>query len=314
MKRVPKKFMFNILVLIISSILALFLTKPIYAQNVSLSISPPIFELLIKQDKDVRQIFNISNNGSDLVITPKIYYSVPSDTKGNISISDQEAPSWIVYSKEPFSLKGGTSYDFEVNFRPDKDVPNSDHLLTLVFETKTPSNLIQENSTTHVAQIGANILLTVSSDGLIDKKVEILEFSFPKVVDSYSLFNLFKKESSLKYNIKLKNTGGSFVKPIGKIKFEGNGIDKALDLAPFNVLSGYSRDIKCLEGESVVDCSINQNFLIGKYKSKLEFKLDDQDEVYKDEIETYFLPISSTIFLIAFLVLVKVYRNYKRKR
>ena len=113
---------------------------------ISLSVSPPIFELMIQPGKEVKQTYSITNNGGDTVLTPKIVYFTPADEAGNIDLSEDLSPSWVKYNPDPISLKNGIKTDFNVIFSPPKDTEEIDHFLTLVFESKEPVDLLNQNS------------------------------------------------------------------------------------------------------------------------------------------------------------------------
>lgn len=276
-----------------------FVPSTAYAQSaISLSISPPIFEVMIKPGKEVRQVYAISNLGGDTVLTPKIVYFVPSDENGNVDLTDSPAPEWVKYDKTPFAIKNQQKNDFTVMISPPEDTIETDHFLTLVFETNTPSDILGQNSSLYKAGIGGNIILTISKDGNPKKSAEIKEFKAPKIIDS-----LFGR---INYSVILTNNGNSFWKPIGKINVKGINLDKNLTLAPLNIVSGYSRKIPCINNEELIDCNPQSRFYIGKITSNLEFSVDNEPKIYKSEITTFAFPFS---LLGIILTLLTIYKN-----
>lgn len=288
-----KIFYFSIVILIFAFYI---FNSGVSAQSaINLSISPPIFELMIKPDKDVKQIFKISNQGGDTVITPKILYFIPSDDSGNVTLSEDQAPDWVIYNKEPFTLKGQDSKDFEVLFSPSADTPEIDHFLTIVFETSAPIDVLNQNLSLYQSRIGSNILLTVSKDGNPKKSAKIVEFSAPRVVDSF--------QSPIRYSLTLANNGNSFWKPIGKITTK----DDTLNLAPQNIISGTSRMINCIDNENLIDCKLDKKFRIGKIVSKLEFSIENDSKIYTAEATTYVFPFT----LIGIVILLLTVSKFK---
>ncbi len=139
-----KKFRYKKLSIAMACILCLSFAKPVYAQNaISLSITPPLFEAIIQPGKEVKQIYTITNNGGDTLVVPKIYYFEATDENGNISLTEDEAPEWVKYSKEPFNLKFQDSKQFTVLISPPEDSEEIDHFLTLVFENTVPTDIKQ---------------------------------------------------------------------------------------------------------------------------------------------------------------------------
>ena len=294
-----------IIPLLLFTIFPFVFAKGVIAQAISLSVSPPIFELMIQPGKEVKQIFTLTNLGGDTTITPKIIYFEPADDMGNINLTEDLGPDWIMYDKTPFNLKGQEKIDFEVNFFPSTDAPEIDHFLTIIFETSESVDLLNQNSSNFKSQIGANILLTVSVDGNPKKSAEIIDFVTPKVVDS-----LFGKIS---YQIKLKNTGNSYWKPNGKIIVN----DIILNLAPQNILSGYSRNISCINDQTLASCDLKDRFYLGKITAKLEFSIDEDPKIYQEEATSYSFPFSIIGFLIFLLTTIKtkiIFKLWPRKR
>ena len=249
-----------------------------------LSISPPILELMIQPGKTVKQTYAISSYGNNTNLTSKLVYFVADGNWGNISLTDSKVPDWISFDQKSLTL----------TISPPENAEEVDHFMTLVFTTESPIDLTNQNSTSISSQIGSNILLTISKDGNIKKSAEIIEFSAPKIVDSFL--------SPIRYSLTLANTGNSYWKPNGKIIINN---DKIIKLAPFNVLSNYKRNISCLEDENLVDCKLQNKFVIGKITSKLEFSIDTDPKIYKAETVTYAFPFILTFVLLLLLIIYK---------
>lgn len=275
-------------------------------QAISLSVSPPIFEATIKPGKEVKQIYTLTNNGGDTLITPRIVYFNPNDNDGNVNLTDNEAPDWIKYDKTPFNLKFGDEKQFIVLVSPTEDTEQVDHYLTLIFESNAPTDILGQSSIFYKSQIGTNILLSVSNDGNPKKSAEIVEFKAPKIIDSY-----FGK---IKYDLIIRNNGNSYWKPIGKIIFNQN---QNLKLASLNVISGASRKISCIDNEILMECEASNNIIIGKVKSNLEFTIDEEPKVYKQELITYVFPFTYIGIGLLLLTVFKfrgIFKVWVRKR
>lgn len=265
--------------------------KAVKAQDISLSISPPLLEVVIMPGKEFKQTYTIQNNGSDKIMRTKIVYFVPSDRFGNVNLTDTEAPSWIKYDKGDFLIKNQEQKTFNVSIFPDSEVNETDHFLTIVFETLESADVLNQNSTFYKTEIGSNILVSVSKDGNPKKSAEIIEFKAPKIIDS-----IFP----ITYSVILANNGNSFWKPNGKITINDK---ESIKLAPLNILSNYSRTISCLTGQDLVECISKQQFNFGKVTSSLEFVIDDDTKVYKSQVTTYAFPFIYLSILIFILTL-----------
>ena len=155
----------------VTYIIGVLLTSSLYPQEVtaqsaiSLSVSPPLFEAVIKPGKEVSQIYTISNNGGDTIITPKIVYFEAENDSGNVKLTEDPAPEWVKYDKAPFNLNSGQKHDFKISIDPPEDTEEIDHFLTLIFESDVPTDILGQSSALFTSQIGSNILLTISKDG-----------------------------------------------------------------------------------------------------------------------------------------------------
>lgn len=267
----------------------------VIAQAISLSVSPPIFEAIIQPEKEVKQIYTITNNGGDTLVTPKILYFTPSDDQGNVDLTEDTAPDWVKYDKTPFNLKFQEEKQFTVLISPPADAEEIDHFLTLVFESGIPTDVLGQNAAFYKSQIGSNILLTISKDGNPKKSAEIIKFTAPTIVDSLL--------GHISYDVTLRNNGNSFWKPNGKIILDNN---KSIKLAPLNIISGSSRGLSCLNDESLVKCEISDKLSIGKFKASLEFTIDEEAKVYKKEVTTIVFPFIYLGILITILTLLRV--------
>lgn len=256
---------------------------------ISLSISPPIFEIMIQPGKEYKTHFTISNQGGFTNLTPKIVVFTPSDDFGNVNLTNKPAPDWIKYDPQPNSLGSGKSSNFSVLFSPLENTPEIDYYLSLVFETDSPTDLLIDNSSLYTAKIASNILITVSKDGNPQKSAEIVEFSAPKIVDS--LFG------NIEYKIIIKNSGHAYWKPNGKIIINNKEI---LNLAPQNIISGYSRNITCINNENLIPCKLEKKPFAGIVNATLEFSVDENPQIYRQEISTFVFPFSLVVVTIVF--------------
>lgn len=302
-----KKIKRNIVLLLILNIFFYFkLTSQVEAQNaISLSVTPPILEAMVMPGKEIKQVYSLTNSGGDTIITPKIYYFETSDDNGNVSLTDTEAPEWVKYDKSPFNLKFQDEKQFTVLISPPEDAEEIDYFLTLVFESTAPTDILGQNAIFYKTQIGTNILLTISKDGSPQKGAQIVEFQAPKIIDSVL--------GEISYKVIVRNIANSYWKPNGKIILEGN---KSLKLAPLNVVSGGTRQIRCIENEAIVDCKVKGNLKIGQNKSTIEFSIDDDPKVYKETVNTFVFPFIYLFVAIALLTIAKVQGifNIWRKR
>jgi hypothetical protein len=310
--KLNKLFKFGIYVLLVIclefGIWCLGFAKATFAQEVSLSISPPITEIAIQPGKSFGQVFTLGNSGAPVIIVPKIIPFVPQDSQGHAELVEDKNSidafsSWFSFNPAPISLGTAGSHDFNVKLLPPEGTEEKDYYFTFIAEVQN-SDALGVNNSQAQARIGANLLITVSKDGNPTKKAKIVNFSAPKIIDSFS---------TLTYKVLLGNQGRSFFKPTGSITVDQIfGSTTILKLAPLNILAGGNREISCIQGESLIPCKLPGKFLIGMYRANLSFTADDSGPNMQKGIYTIAFPFSiilgiGTIFAI-YIVIKKLTR------
>jgi hypothetical protein len=275
------------------------------AQEVSLSIAPPITELTIQPGKSFSQTFTVKNDGVPVTIAAKIFPFVPFDREGHVElIEDQNSVNafagWFFFDPTPISLGSTKSHNFIVKITPPPGTEEKDYYFTFIAEVQNDNNL-GVNSSQAQARIGANVLLTISKDGNPQKKASIVEFSAPKVIDSFT---------GLTYKVLIGNSGHSFFKPTGKITIDQVfGSTTILNLAPLNILVGGSRETTCIQGEELIPCKLPGKFLIGMYRANLSFMIDGSGSSIEKQIYTIAFPFSVVLGLITIFIIYHIIRK-----
>ena len=280
------------LVLVLLVFTNILLPTPVNAQSISLSIWPPLLEVMIQPGRSVTQVYKLTNNSDQpLQITPQIYSFRPQGERGEIKINLAKGGSnfFSFDSSEqfgtPFYLPVGQTKELILKISIPPKTAEHDYYSTLLFATGTVSDDSGHSSTSSVTQIGSNILLTVSQNGKPNLLARILEFSTTKIIDSFS---------AASFKVRLENWGQTFFKPFGKIYITGILKQKdEIELLPQNIL-----------GESVrnLDTSLYKPKLpLGLFKAKLEFSTSESTSSAFNELsaETVFLYLPYKLFLAA---------------
>jgi len=302
----------SVISLFILGVLFLFLFvffKSTLAQDISLGVSPPILEVMIKPGKEINQKYLISNSGRETPLLLKIVPFSPQDAYGNVKFEDMsvyeniDLLSWFKIGDSPISnnarifLPRGGNQEITLNINPPENAPQGDYYLTLLFETDL-SNTIGKQGSSSNAQIGTNILLTISKDGNPKKDAEVSEFSAPKIIDSLG---------TITYTLNIKNIGNAFFKPVGDITVNPSfGSDEKLTIAPLNILASSVREIPCTQDEQLVRCTLPKKVFFGIYHAKLKFTLDDGSQSYEASTLTFAFPFSIAIAFVVVLILIKI--------
>ncbi len=302
------------------SLLAMTLVKPVQAQVISLSIWPPLLEVQMMPGKTVTQVYKLTNNtDSFLSITPKIFPFEPLGENGQIKINQgkklENDPSPYFFSfasgnpsassgqleiDKPFMMDPQGTKEILLKVTLPKGSPEKDYYFTLLFSTsvKYPDN--NSNQTSSVTQIGTNILLTSSIDENPALLARLIEFSAPKIVDSFS---------PTSFVVKIENWGKTYFKPFGKIEIKGILKQKdEIKLLEQNVLSSSIRKLDLP--------SFKPKFPIGPFKARIELYLTEGKigTPLSREIVFWYLPYKILLAIPLVLLLIKVIGFIKRKR
>jgi hypothetical protein len=293
------------------------LAIPAKAQTLSLSLYPPLLEVMIQPGKTITQVYKLTNQGEvDLAMASKVISFEPADELGNINlVSSSELPisSWFSFQNadlalgDKFLLKAGQEQEVVLKIKIPEKAREDDYYLALLFETLPEVLMGNQSATQAQAKIGANVLITVSQSGKPIKKAEIVEFSLQSSVFGLPIIDSFDKPQ---FKLRVKNTGQAFFKPVGKIETTGwLGQKFSLDLLPENVLLNSSRQIRCQVNEEPGLCQLtNTRFLLGPYQAKVEFGLDEVAADYFTETTFLVLPwklFLGTLTAVFSLILIK---------
>lgn len=285
------------------------LTKTIRAQTYSLSVWPPLLEVTIQPGKSVTQIYKINNSGDDQILIAKVLPFEPADSVGNINILPLPillSPLSFSFQNQdvllgkPFLLKSGQSKDVVLKIIVPLKNPERDYYASLIFETSPEAKIGLSQSQT-AAKIAANLLITVSKTETPLKKAQILEFSAPKIIDSFD---------KVPFKLRIENLGQAFLKPFGEIRIEGILQQKGvIKIQPENILAQYSRTLSIP--------SWGENFLLGPFQAKVEFTLEPPESKPEEKLsaQTTFiaLPYKAILALIIIFVILQTIRNLPKK-
>jgi len=271
LKSIKIKFLFFFIFLFILTLYILFFfpsTKKIMAQSISLSLSPPLVEVVIKPNKSILIAYTISNYGDPVILNSKVLPFEPKNNLGQIKIKENfEGP--IRFSLDNSNLKLNQSFFLKTNesqqlllrIRVPEGVKEGDYYYTFIVENQALTNQTDKSASFAKASIGANILITVTETGKIEIKPKVVFFEvLPRF--HLSLFgkkiNFFDSNDPIPIVLIIENQGKNLIKAEGEIILKGNFGEKAkFNLIPQNILSESQRLIKATPSAEI-NCN---NFL-----------------------------------------------------
>ena len=222
------------------------------AQQVSLAISPPLLELVIKPGKSVLIAYKLENRADPLIASAKVLPFRPQGNLGNIKIEKEfEGPIRFnldnseIKFEQPFFMKSGYVLQLLVRIRVPEGSPEGDYYYTLLTETQPPPSVAGSSAGRAKATIGSNILITVSDSGRIDVKGKIALFDVLaklKLKILGRVFNFFESSDKIPVVLVVGNQGNNLIKPQGSINLRGNFGEQAnYQIISQNILSNSER-------------------------------------------------------------------------
>lgn len=309
--------------------------SPAFAQQVSLAISPPIIESLIKPGKSILIAYRIENFGDPVILSSYIRTFEPKDNRGNITIKD-EAVGPIRFSldnadlalEQPFFLKTLDSKQLLLRMRVPEGAPPGDYYYTLILQTEPPPSVSGSSHSRAKATIGSNILITVSNTGKLEVKPKIILFdvlSSIKIPFVGKNIRLFDSSNTIPVVLIVKNQGSNLIKPQGEILLRGNFGERAsFDILPKNILADSERyvsaspsaEIDCESDRAKTECKnetslLIKGFFVGKYNLSTSVNFGEGTPTLFASISFISLPFKFIIGLlvsigIAFLVIRRI--------
>jgi len=305
-----KKTLFLTILYIVIDIL--FLASQSQAADYGLSISPPLLRVHIKPGKSITQVFNIQNlSQTDLTLVANIVPFTESDSQGNPLINPKATAPWLNYFSlansnitlnQPFIVQANATDQLVLSLSVPNTAPLKDLYATLTISTY--QNMVEaETAGTQVSgTIGANLLITISSQPFPDTNLRIVNFtpqngSFFRIGDLYFADNL----SPLSFSATVSNEGNFAAETKGIFRLTTNNRPVYLDgILPVNVIAKSKRQLVNTNGTDFeFQPSLTQ---IGLHQVSLEIKTDNSNT--SGTIEIFFFPFKLCLGLVIALLLI----------
>ena len=243
----------------------------------SISIYPPLAEIIIKPGLTATQSFIIQNHEpKDIKLIPQILPLQPTNAKGNINLITNKqyfdrSINWFSLAdpnkklNTPFLLKAGEKTRLTMKLALPANSPEKDLYYSLIVKQEPQTATKGQTRTKATALIGANTLISIKKQFetktlLAIKNFDLTEESFlPGIIDSFD---------EISFTAELENKTKHFAKTKGSLAIN-NSQNKTIQnykLLEKNVLAYSQREISCLESS---DCRFTKKPFIGKIKATL---------------------------------------------
>jgi hypothetical protein len=302
-----------LLTILYIGLLTLLLPRQAQGSDYGLSISPPLLRVHIKPGKAITQVFKLENLGStDKTLVASILPFTAADEQGNPVLNPKAGAPWLGYFSlansqinldQPFILKAGASEQLVLSLSIPGTAPLKDLYATLTLSTYENSLDQTFQGSVVRATIGANILITVSSQAYPDT-VLIIEDFLPAQGSYLSLGSLIFVDSltPLKFSAIVKNEGSFAAQTKGVFRIT-TGTDRPVYLEgilPVNVIAKSRRQLSNTKGEAFeFSPSLGQ---IGLHHIALEIKTDNSNTT--STINVFFFPLKLSLGLLLALMII----------
>ncbi len=263
--------------------LLFFSSRVVNAQQLSLSINPPLLELTIKPGKTVLIAYTVGNYGDPTALRARVLPFRAKDNQGNIVIEEEfsgpirfSLDNADIQMDEPFFAKTRSTNQLLLRIRVPEGAPDGDYYYTFLTESQPPPGVEGTTSSQARGSIGSNILITVTNSGRVDIKGQVSTFDTLKGF----LFNffgnklkIFDSADKIPVVLEVENLGKNVIKPSGEITLKGNlGEQAKYSILEQNILAESKRILTATPSADIPD-SIHQpvtlvlsGFFIGTYK------------------------------------------------
>jgi len=308
------KYLQNIKLLSFFILTALYLllnTAQVHAQELSLSVNPPITVINAISPTNTTSIISIKNN-SDTQVALQIQIK-PFKAKGengeleypnealpilkNIQITDDNTPV------ESITLGPKQEKNLSLNIDISQDLTTSDYYFSVMFVSTNHAS-VGSNSSINQLGIATNVLLSVGQKEI--PKAILQEFST----------GIFFEAGPVPFTVRLKNTGDHIIEPTGEIIVKnmfGQSIGK-LNLKEVNILTDSTRAIPSELEDNPSSFKqpvalLKEGFLLGLYSATLNLSLSDEGPIFVRTIYFFAFPFQSIIIIVIIAIIIIMVKN-----
>jgi hypothetical protein len=288
------------------------LATKVHAQEVSLGIYPPIFQMNANRPPvnmtSPVSIQNFSNDPVTLEITMRQFTSSDKNS-GEVKFftnnNDIQNPDSNILKKiqildknqpiDQILLAPQEEKSLTLSVTLPKDEPPGDYYFSILFISKGKV-INQKNASTTNMGIATNLLLSIGNK---EKASGLLkEFSTP----------YFINHGPVVFTVLIQNSSNHYINPEGAIVIKnvfGQVVGK-IDLLPVNILAHTARLIPDKSQSSDTQAIWKETFLVGPYTAELTTALSKDGPLFKKTIHFVAMPIPLIIALVFFCIVLAI--------
>ena len=295
------------------------------AQQLTLSLSPPLIETIIKPGKAILIAYRLENLGDPAIFRVNVFPFSARGDYGDMAIKNEfsgpvrfSLDNSDIKMNEPFFLKTRASQQLLLRVRIPEGAPISDYYYTLLATSQPPPSIDGISSSQVKATIGSNLLITVTPTGQVQLNGKISSFEIlPRFQFSFlgKTFRIIDSQDKIIVNSLVENLGENYLKPQGEIVLRGNfGETSKYEYVPKNILA-HSKRLTQAQPSFIPDCAgktkekmcltpstlIINGFFIGKYQLSTTVSFGVNSPNLYANTDFYAIPIK---FIIGIFVVI----------
>lgn len=302
------------------------LVAPSYAQQVNLSMDPPIVQVKIKPGKTIIIGYTVSNNGDPTNLQFLVRPFTPQGQLGSLTVSPQlEGPVQFNLEnadlplEKPFFFPSKTKKQAVLRIHIPPGIPDGDYYYLVLAETVPAFSVAGQSTGIASASIGSPLLVSITESGLTEIKATIAEFSFkPDYVLTIgkNTVRIVDSSHTLPIVLSVRNMGKNLIQPAGSI-IDSNGKNKNIyTIIPQNILSNSQRVLKAFSdgGLDKTDSTIVLSSLsLGNHRITAEISFGENTTIQYKTLSFFALPINLfVVIIISIFLFILFYTRFRR--
>lgn len=250
-------------IVLITAIVFGFYCQKVSAQEIGLSINPPLTVVDIKPDSNFDLVYKVINTSDPVNVNIFTRTAEPIDNYGNIKLSNEENEN-IKFSiveeksdKTSFLLNKNSSKEIKVNIQVAPGTPEKDYVYSIIASTVPQQSRQGTISSKLSLNIGSTLIVSVKKNISNSNVVNITDFA---IIDKITLFNfptnisLVDSEKPFRALLMVQNQGMHTIIPnISVINIDRNDKKTTYASVPQYILPGINRVIKTLEYGKIIE-------------------------------------------------------------
>lgn len=301
----------------------------VHAQQVTLSLDPPIVQAKIKPGKSILIAYTVENKGDPLNLQFLIRSFEPVGQQGSLTLLPQiEGPIQFnlenadVVLEKPFFFASKEKKQAVVRVFVPQGIPDGDYYYMLLAETVPAFSLGGQSTGVASASLGSPLLISVTDSGITQTQAQIAEFSFhPDTVVMFGnkKFHIVDSSDTVEIVGSVQNMGIHLIQPGGTITHQFGSSKTEYVILPQNILSNSQRILKVSsDQQNNPGTTLSLTSLsIGYHTVRAAITFGDEGTIRYKELMFLALPIrfmKTVGFAVGFVVLYYLVRFFTKKK